>query len=66
MDKKCPKCDSANIKLVDYLGIKAVKCNDCGFDETEQYEVFPDEKVSQKEKGRYSPYKKGGKGRTKK
>ena len=66
MNKICPKCNSENIKLVDYLGIKAVKCNDCGFDETKEYEVFPEEKKSQKEKGRFSPYKAGGKSRTKK
>ena len=66
MNKKCPKCNSEKIKLVEYLGIKSVKCTNCGFDESKQYDVFPEEKISQKEKGRYSPYKAGGFKRTRK
>ena len=60
LNKKCPVCKSKNIKLVDYIGVKCILCLDCGFDERKHYEVFPEEKVSQKEKGRYSPYKSGG------
>lgn len=66
MNKKCPKCKSENIKLVDYLSIKAVKCNDCGFDETNEYEVFPEQRETQREKTKFTPYKKGGKARTRK
>jgi len=66
MSKKCPKCKSGDIKLVDYLGIKAVKCNKCGFDETEQLEVYPEQRETQREKTRFTPYKKGGKGRVRK
>ncbi len=62
--KKCPKCGSASIKLYNYLGVKAVKCNNCGFDEATVYEVFPEQKTSQKAKGRYSVYKTGGPRRT--
>jgi len=65
MESKCPKCNSGKVKLVDYLGIKCIVCNDCGFDETKQYEVYS-EKKSQKEKGMYTPYKAGGFGRAKK
>jgi len=63
---KCPICNSKNIKLADYLDIKCILCLDCGFDERKEYEVFPEDKVSQKEKARYSPYKSGGGKRAKK
>jgi Zn ribbon nucleic-acid-binding protein len=61
---KCPKCGSKNIKLQAYMGIKAVKCNSCGFDESGIYDIYPEEKKSQKAKGRYTIYKKGGSQRT--
>ena len=64
--KACPQCNSNNIKKINYLGVNCIVCKDCGFDETKQYEVYPDEKVSQKAKGRYTPYKAGGFKRTKK
>lgn len=63
--KNCPECDSSKIKLINYMGIKCVICNECGFDESKQYEVFPEENKSQKAKGSYSPYKSGGLRRTK-
>ncbi len=66
MRKKCPKCNSEDLESVDYLNIKAVKCKKCGFDETEEYEVFPEQRETQREKTRFTPYKKGGRGRTKK
>ena len=61
---KCPKCKSSNIKLISYRDIKCIVCKDCSFDESKEYEVYPEEKVSQKEKGRYTPYKAGGFKRT--
>ena len=61
---KCPKCESGSVELVNYMEIKCLKCNNCGFDETSEYEVYPQQKTSQKAKGSYSPYKKGGHGRT--
>lgn len=60
----CPKCNSENIKVVDYLGIKCLVCNNCGFDERYYYEIYPEQRTSQKEKGRFNPYKAGGKRRT--
>ena len=66
MSKKCPKCGSLNVKHADYLGAKVIKCNDCGFDESELLDVFPSEKSSQKAKGQYSVYKTGGSRRTQK
>ena len=64
--KICPKCKSSNAKIIDYGGVRCVVCRKCGYDESKQYEVFPEEKKSQKEKGRYTPYKAGGFKRTKK
>ncbi len=60
MKTKCPKCKSSNIKIIDYLEVKCIICNNCGFDEGKEYEVYPEEKTSQKEKGRFTPYKAGG------
>ena len=64
--KLCPKCNSSNTRMVGYLSIKCIKCDDCGFDESKLYDVYPGEKKSQKEKGRFTPYKAGGFGRGKK
>jgi len=58
--KKCPKCMSSSIKIINYMGIKCVVCDNCGYDGSKQYDVFPEEKKSQKAKGRYTPYKSGG------
>ena len=57
---KCPKCNSEDIKLLSYLGINVIKCNNCGFDERIVYDVYPEQKTSQKAKGKYSVYKTGG------
>ena len=57
---KCPRCGSKNIKNYNYLGIAAIKCGSCGFDESSVYEVFPEQKTSQKAKGKYAVYKTGG------
>ncbi len=62
----CPKCKSDDVNLISYMGIKCVVCKNCGYDESKQYDVFPEEKGSQKEKGRYTPYKVGGFKRAKK
>jgi len=64
--KKCPKCGSKNTKFSSYLDIKIVKCGNCGFDESSVYEVYPEDKKSQKAKGRYNVYKAGGSQRTRK
>lgn len=64
--KKCPKCGSKDIKLKNYLGIRTIKCNNCGFDESNMYEVYPQQKTSQKAKGKYNIYKAGGSQRARK
>lgn len=58
--KSCPKCSSNNVKIADYLGVKCLICKNCGFDQTSQYEVYPEQKTSQKAKAGYTPYKAGG------
>ena len=64
--RKCPKCGSSDINIYNYLGIKTIKCDNCGFDESKIYDVAPEQKTSQKAKGRYNVYKTGGSRRTKK
>lgn len=64
--EKCPKCSSVNVKFFNYLGIKMLKCDDCGFDEGAAYEVYPEQKTSQKAKGKYAVYKRGGSQRARK
>lgn len=62
----CPKCNSADVRVEEYQGIHCIICNDCNYDETQQYEVYPEHKPSQKAKGKFTPYKIGGSSRTKK
>lgn len=62
--KKCPKCGSTQANLQPYMGLMCIYCDKCGFDEACIYEVYAQEKTSQKAKGRHSPYKKGGGKRT--
>lgn len=64
--EKCPKCGSSGIKIIDYMGVKCIICKDCGFDQTKDYEVYPEQKTSQKAKAGYTPYKTGGHKRTRK
>ena len=64
--RKCPKCGSYNVMPYLYQSAEVIKCNDCGFDEGEEFEQHPTEKASQKAKGKYAKYKAGGSGRTRK
>ena len=61
---KCPKCGSGDVKFLKYLDIKVIKCSNCGFDESDVYDVYPEQKTSQKAKGSYTVYKTGGSQRT--
>ncbi len=63
---RCPKCHSEDVEIVEYMGARCIRCRKCGFDETALYEVYPDSKSNQKEKGRFTPYKAGGAGRVRK
>jgi len=51
---------------MEYLGSKVLVCQDCRFNESEILDEFSSSRKSQREKGRYSPYKAGGKGRSRK
>ncbi len=62
--KTCPKCGSNNIDIERYMDIDCLVCKHCGYNETAQYEIYPEQKGSQKAKGRYTPYKTGGGKRT--
>ncbi|PIN79045.1 hypothetical protein COV16_05180 [Candidatus Woesearchaeota archaeon CG10_big_fil_rev_8_21_14_0_10_34_8] len=56
---KCPKCGSNKAKKEDYLGKEIIICDECGYDESEKYEAFPEER-SGRFKSQHSPYKTGG------
>ncbi|MFC1768868.1 hypothetical protein ACFLZX_03825 [Nanoarchaeota archaeon] len=64
MIKCCPKCGSENVKFSVYDGAPIVTCSDCGYDESSDLEVYPEERSTQREKSKHSPYKKGGHKRT--
>jgi len=62
--KKCPECNSDNVHIIK-IGKKAhIVCNDCFYDETNEFDVYPEQRETQREKARYSPYKTGGSRRT--
>jgi DNA-directed RNA polymerase subunit M/transcription elongation factor TFIIS len=54
---KCSKCGSSDVKKKKYAGGEFVVCNSCGYDSSVEVDIVPESKKSQKEKGRYSPYK---------
>jgi len=60
MVTKCPKCSSHNLKKYKYDGVDCFQCSKCGYDSCDD-ENFPEERTSQREKGRYNPYKAGRK-----
>ena len=64
--KKCPKCGSYNVEPYLYQSSEVIKCNECGFDEGEEFEQHPTEKKSQKAKGKYNVYRAGGSRRARK
>lgn len=64
MQKRCPQCGSSNVE-VHKDDIEFLTCKSCGYDELVEG-TFVGERTSQKEKARYTPYKVGGKGRTRK
>jgi predicted nucleic-acid-binding Zn-ribbon protein len=56
---KCPKCGSSRIKDRKDADLDYIQCLKCGYDELEGDDVFPQQRNSQREKGRYNPYKSG-------
>ena len=63
MKARCVKCGSFDVSVTEEEGLSFIKCNKCGFDELEEG-YFSAGKTSQKEKGKFSPYKAGGKQRS--
>ncbi|MBI4440172.1 hypothetical protein HY638_04335 [Candidatus Woesearchaeota archaeon] len=64
MKQTCPKCGSSNITFSVYDGAQIVTCNECSYDESQDLEVYPEERGTQREKARQSPYKRGGHSRS--
>jgi len=58
--RRCPRCGSFNVKIVNYQGLPMLICLNCGYDESISYDEFPVTRSSQKAKGQFSPYKAGG------
>ncbi|MBN2421253.1 hypothetical protein JXB27_03165 [Candidatus Woesearchaeota archaeon] len=57
---KCKKCKSRKVRPYKYENVDCYECYNCGYDSCEDNE-FPEERGSQREKGRYNPYKAGRK-----
>ena len=60
VDDKCPKWSSDDVDIVDYMGAKCIVCKQCGYDESEELAVYPEERSTQRDKEAYNPYKSGG------
>ena len=58
MKQRCPKCGSDQIEIYDDLAF--IKCKNCGYDELGSEPLPYDVRKSQREKGKYSPYKTAG------
>ncbi len=59
--KKCPKCKSTKTEVVTISKTNFLKCNKCGFDESEDLlEIYPEARSTQSGKTKFSPYKTGG------
>jgi len=49
-NRKCPTCNSNNINVVNYMGIKCIVYKNCEYDESKQYEVFQRERNRRRQK----------------
>lgn len=65
MPTTCPKCKSPVVITLEHEGITYLQCRICHYDELEE-DLADQSRSSQREKGKYTPYKKGGKGRVRK
>ncbi len=63
METKCPKC-GRDARILMYFGVYLIRCGNCGYDESSQYDIVADQRKSQREKTKHSPYKIGGKQRS--
>ncbi len=64
-DMNCKKCKSEKLKKYKYLNVDCYVCHNCAYDSCVEIDEFPEQRTSQREKTRHSPYKAGGKKRTK-
>ncbi len=64
MEKRCPVCDSEDVKSVEYKGRECLVCRDCGYDERETYDVYTEKRTKKDDHG--LRYKQGGPDRSKK
>jgi len=57
--KRCPRCNSEDIEVIDKeLGF--IKCKKCGYDGLKEDLSSFEERRSQREKSRFSPYRQSG------
>jgi len=61
----CPKCGSHVVISLEHEGVTYLQCRICHYDELEE-DLADQGRSSQREKGKYTPYKIGGKGRVRK
>ena len=64
ISQPCPKCHSSRASKLEHHDLSFIQCPECGYDELEE-NSGAEVRKSQREKSRFSPYKTGGKGRTK-
>lgn len=57
----CPRCNSTKLKKYLYMGFVCFKCLNCKYDSCSDLDFVPEQRTSQREKGRFSPYKAGRK-----
>ena len=65
MTTKCSKCGSTKVQTYKYITVTCIRCLMCGHDTCAELDIFPTPRSSQKAKGSFTPYKAGGKSRTK-
>lgn len=59
----CPKCKSSDVAVLEEEDLLFIECNKCGYNDLEDIENLS-ERTSQREKAKHTPYKTGGKNRT--
>lgn len=65
--RQCPVCGSKNVVLKKVRGFQYLCCQDCEFDEEQDYDsVYPEERSTQRGKSTFTPYQRGGGQRTRK
>lgn len=63
MADKCPKCGSFKTETLADHNVTFIVCRACGYDES-MYDITEEKRQTQREKGKYNPYKTGGGERT--